>query len=76
MFSKQDWYLGTVWIVLHLFIVAGWIIAIKYIEDPNKNIIRAFLILFHVLAIGLTLGHRAGWLENKQVIIDSRNADK
>jgi hypothetical protein len=72
MFTAADWGIAAIWVLLHIAIIAGWYLVIKYIGDPNKVVIRAFLIVMHILAIGVTMGHRAGWLENKQVIIDSR----
>jgi len=72
MFTAADWGIAAIWMLLHVAIIAGWYVVIKHITDPNKTIIRAFLIVMHILAIGVTMGHRAGWLENKQVIIDSR----
>lgn len=72
MFKAPDWGIAAMWVLLHVFVIVGWYYVIKYIKDPNKNFIRAFLIVMHLLAIGVTMGHRAGWLESKQVIIDSK----
>lgn len=73
MFKKPDLWAGIMWVIIHLLIAYVWYLVIKYWQDPNKNLLRVFLIILHVLAIGLTMSHRAGWLEREQVIIDSKN---
>lgn len=72
MFKKPDLWAGIIWGVLHVAIIFVWYVVIKYYADPAKNALRVLLIVLHLAAIGLTLGHRAGWLDNKQVIIDSK----
>lgn len=73
MFTGHDLWVGILWLLLHISIAWGWYLVIKHWNDPAKNMLRVFLILLHVFAIGVTMGHRAGWLEDKQVIIDSKN---
>lgn len=73
MFTGPDAWIGVLWTMAHMFIIAIWTLVIRYWNDPNKNLLRVFLVIMHLIAFALIMGHRAGWLENKQVIIDSRN---
>lgn len=72
MFKGEAAWLGAVWVILHLAIAVGWFIVISHWNDPAKNLFRVILIMMILLTIGLTLGHRAGWLEDQQIIIDSK----
>ncbi len=63
MFSGPDAWTGVIWAVLHVAIVLNWYVVVKYWQDPNKNFFRVILFLLQIAAIGITLGHRAGWLE-------------
>lgn len=72
MFTSPYLWVGVIWILLHLFIIVGWIVVIEHWNDPNRQLLRVVLIIFILGAIATTMGHRAGWLERKQVIIDSQ----
>jgi peptidoglycan biosynthesis protein MviN/MurJ (putative lipid II flippase) len=50
----------------------AWYQLIKNIQDPNKDYWRLLCIVFALAAIITIMGHRAGWLDRKQVQIDSR----
>lgn len=63
---------GVLWMILHGLVIALWIVVIKYWNDPAKAMLRVFLFAAILGALIITMGHRAGWLEDKQVIIDSR----
>lgn len=51
--------------------VYSWHMLIKYMTDPNKDYWRWLCMLFAIAAIVIIMGHRAGWLSDKQVQIDS-----
>lgn len=50
----------------------AWYQLVKNIADPNKDYWRRLCILFAIAAIITIMGHRAGWLDKKQVQIDSQ----
>jgi hypothetical protein len=60
---EGSFWLAGIWLILNAAIIAGWYIVIKYWQDPNKNLFRVLLVIVHILTIALTMGHRAGWLE-------------
>lgn len=72
MFSGPDGWVGALWVLLHAVIVVTWFVVVKYWEDPNKDFFRWVLFITIFAAIATTGLHRAGWLDEKQVIIDSR----
>lgn len=49
----------------------SWYMVIKHMDDPNKNYWRHLCIAFAIVAIIVIMGHRAGWMDRKQVKIDS-----
>jgi uncharacterized membrane protein len=49
----------------------SWYVLIKNIDDPNYNYWRFLCIAFAIIAIIVIMGHRSGWMENKQVKSDS-----
>lgn len=51
--------------------VYSWIMVVRFIYDPNKDYWRWLCIAFAIIAIITIMGHRAGWMERKQVKADS-----
>lgn len=49
----------------------AWYKIIKHMDDPNKNYWRLWCMLFAIVAIIVIMGHRASWMDKKQVGIDS-----
>lgn len=60
---EGSFWLAALWLVVNAIIVAGWYIVVKHWQDPQVTLYRAILIVAHVVAIAITMGHRAGWLE-------------
>jgi hypothetical protein len=72
MFDGADKWVGIVWVVAHALILINWIVVLKYENDPARDMFRSVLIALLFGAIALVSLHRSGWIEDKQVIIDSR----
>lgn len=76
LFSAGNiFHMGLLLTVLAVIAIAGcayaWYKIFKHFDDPNKNYWRLLCILFAIAAIITIMGHRAGWLEKKQVKADS-----
>ena len=69
-------HMGFLLSLLAILSIAGcsysWYMLLKYMPDPNKDYWRALCIVFAIIAIITIMGARSGWLERKQVLIDSK----
>ena len=73
-FSQMSGALMWIVSILHLFLVAAWVIAMVKFNDPNYEATRKIVVGLCVI-LGLIVGiHHATSREDKQVIIDSKEA--
>lgn len=71
-------HMGTLLSFTVLITLAGcvysWIMLIRFMQDPNKDYWRWLCMAFAIIAIIIIMGHRAGWMERKQVRADSEQS--
>lgn len=71
MFIGWELLIGIPVFTLHCIIAVGWYAIMTKFSDPDFDIWRKIVVYFSGIAIILIMLHRSGWLDNKQVIIDS-----
>lgn len=74
MFQGSDLWTGIFLIVLQVVIAIGWVITLLKWDDEAYDYWRKLVVVFCIGAICLVMGHRNGWLSQKQFNADVEKA--